>query len=58
MIIEFHGHDVEWWAAMVEGGASIIKDGYITPPSKPGLGLLLNEDTARAHMQEGSSFFV
>lgn len=58
-IIEFHGLDVgDWWEEMVIGDKPIIKDGYIAVPNKPGLGLTLNEDVARAHLQVGASFFA
>jgi L-alanine-DL-glutamate epimerase-like enolase superfamily enzyme len=55
-IIEFHAQDVPWWNDLVDGGP-MIEDGFITLPDKPGLGLVLNEDVARAHLAANSSFF-
>jgi len=54
--MEFHAHDVEWWSAMVDGGPPIV-DGYIHLNDRPGHGLTLNEDVARAHLQPGTKYF-
>ncbi|GAB4524192.1 MAG: mandelate racemase/muconate lactonizing enzyme family protein [Anaerolineae bacterium] len=56
-ILEFHAQDVEWWADLVADGLPIIQDGYIALPERPGLGITLNEDVAKQHLQEGSTFF-
>jgi L-alanine-DL-glutamate epimerase-like enolase superfamily enzyme len=56
-VLEFHAQDVLWWDSLVDGGP-MIENGYITLPDKPGLGLELNEDVARAHLAATSSFFV
>ncbi len=57
IVLEFHGQDVTWWNDLVEGNQPLIQNGYITLPDKPGLGITLNEDVARAHLQAGSTFF-
>lgn len=57
-IMEWHGWDVvETWKSMVTTGESIIRDGYIEVPDKPGLGLTLDEDALAAHLQPGSTLF-
>ena len=56
LVIEFHAHDVPWWADLVDGEPP-IKDGFIHLTEAPGHGLTLNEDVARAHLKPGSSFF-
>jgi len=56
-ILEFHAQDVAWWDDLVVGDQPLIQDGYITLPDKPGLGIELNEEVARAHLQEGATFF-
>ena len=56
-VIEFHAQDVPWWNDLVLGGEPLIQNGYITLPDKPGLGLELNEDVARAHLSRGATFF-
>ena len=56
-ILEFHAQDVPWWNDLVVGDQPLIQDGYVTLPDKPGLGVELNEDVARAHLEEGAAFF-
>jgi L-alanine-DL-glutamate epimerase-like enolase superfamily enzyme len=56
-ILEFHGQDVPWWNDLVEAGDLLIQDGYIALPARPGLGITLNEDVARAHVRSDSAFF-
>lgn len=56
LVMEYHAHDVAWWGDLVEGG-SPLQNGFITLNNKPGHGLTLNEDVAKAHLKKGSSFF-
>lgn len=56
LVIEFHAHDVEWWKDLVDGAPPIV-DGFIEMTDRPGHGLTLNEDVARANLKKGSSFF-
>jgi L-alanine-DL-glutamate epimerase-like enolase superfamily enzyme len=55
--LEFHAQDVAWWNDLVVGSEPLIQGGYIQLPDKPGLGIELNEEVARAHLQQGSTFF-
>jgi L-alanine-DL-glutamate epimerase-like enolase superfamily enzyme len=57
IIMEFHCLGIDWWDDLVTAGEPLIRDGYITLPDGPGLGLELNEDVARAHLAEGAAFF-
>lgn len=47
---DFHldliGHSIDW------------KDGYVHPPSTPGLGITFNEELARAHPYDGSKLHL
>ena len=56
LVMEFHAHDVPWWSDLVEG-APVIEGGFIQLDDRPGHGLTLNEEVARAHLKPGSSFF-
>ncbi len=56
LVMEFHAHDVAWWDDLADG-ETVIRDGFIHLADRPGHGLTLNEDVARAHLQPGSSFF-
>jgi L-alanine-DL-glutamate epimerase-like enolase superfamily enzyme len=50
---ENHAVDMPWWDDLVTKPASkpIIKDGYITVPETPGLGVELNEEVVRKHLR-------
>ncbi|MGQ9816023.1 MAG: enolase C-terminal domain-like protein, partial [Candidatus Roseilinea sp.] len=53
---EFHSVDVPWWDDMAIGlPKPIVKDGFITVPDKPGLGIDdLNDEVLAAHMDPDS----
>lgn len=50
--MEYHSHDVPWWNDIVTGtDGPIVKNGFITLPDKPGLGIDgLNEEVLAEHM--------
>jgi L-alanine-DL-glutamate epimerase-like enolase superfamily enzyme len=56
LVMEFHAHDVPWWGDLVTGGP-VIRNGFIHLTERPGHGLDLNEDIARAHVAPGTSYF-
>jgi L-alanine-DL-glutamate epimerase-like enolase superfamily enzyme len=56
LVLEYHAHDVSWWSDLVEGEKPIV-DGYIALSDRPGHGLTLNEEVARAHLKRGYSYF-
>ncbi len=49
---EYHSVEVEWWDSMVEGPAKpIVKNGFITVPDSPGLGIeSLNDEVLAEHL--------
>jgi L-alanine-DL-glutamate epimerase-like enolase superfamily enzyme len=58
LALENHSLDVPWWQDLVEGlEKPIINKGWITVPDRPGLGVNLNGDAVKAHLQPGSGFF-
>lgn len=51
--LEHHHVDVPWWNDLVTGLPDpLIRDGFITVPDAPGLGIELNEDAIREHLNE------
>jgi L-alanine-DL-glutamate epimerase-like enolase superfamily enzyme len=56
LVLEYHAHDVAWWGDLVRG-QPVIENGFIHLDDRPGHGLTLDEDVARAHLKPGSSFF-
>lgn len=51
--LEFHSVDVPWWSSLVQlsgNGGTIVKDGFITVPDAPGLGIVeVNDEVIREH---------
>jgi gluconate/galactonate dehydratase len=55
MAVEFHSYELGWWEDLVE--ESVLEDGAITVPEKPGLGLTLDRDAVADHLVDGESLF-
>ena len=55
LALEYHSVDVPWWDDIVTGlPKPLVKDGFITVPDKPGLGI--DDSTTRSsrqHLQPG-----
>jgi len=49
--LEYHAREVEWWEDLVVG-EDLIRDGTMTVPDEPGLGIELDWDVVRAHGKE------
>ena len=69
LALENHALDVPWWEDLVEGvekpiighataNGGYVKKSYITVPEKPGLGVTLNEDVVKEHLQPGTTYFA
>ena len=58
LALENHSLDVPWWGDLVDGIAKpVIQQGFIPVPEGPGLGVTLNEDEIRKHLQPGIGYF-
>jgi len=58
MVLEFHGQDVPFWEDLVTGAPKpLIRNGSIHVPSRPGLGVELNEAVAKQYAKAGEPFF-
>ena len=55
LAVEFHSYELGWWADLVE--ESVIEEGYIEVPERPGLGVTLDMDAVAEHMVEGEELF-
>ncbi|AGB16453.1 enolase superfamily enzyme related to L-alanine-DL-glutamate epimerase [Halovivax ruber XH-70] len=55
LAVEFHSYELDWWGDLVE--ESVIKEGYIEIPEKPGLGVTLDLDVVSEHTVEGEELF-
>ncbi len=57
-VLEYHSQDIPWWNAVVgHEDDPLIKNGYITLSDAPGLGLELNDEVCRQHVQPGTRYF-
>ena len=56
LALEFHHLHNPVWENLLDG-PPLIEDGHISVPNRPGLGVVLNEDTLRANMKENLGFF-
>ncbi|MFD1252572.1 Starvation-sensing protein RspA [Devosia equisanguinis] len=57
LVLEFHWFHRDYWSTITDGG-DIIRDGKIKLSDRPGIGLELNEDVARAHQYPGTTWFA
>jgi L-alanine-DL-glutamate epimerase-like enolase superfamily enzyme len=59
LALEHHSLDVTWWSSIVEEGTKtpIVNHGWIAVPDRPGLGVTLNEDVVRQHLEPGKGYF-
>lgn len=58
LALEWHGMSVPFWEDMAAGlKGPVIRDGWITVPDGPGLGVELNGEVARRYARRGEPFF-
>lgn len=53
LALEMHSVDLPWWEDLVvrtDGRSGIIENGFVQVPDSPGLGVELNEEAAREHL--------
>lgn len=55
MFLEFHGSDLPFWSDLV--AEEVIRDGKVTLPDRPGLGVTLNMDLVRQYSRPGEPVF-
>ena len=55
--LEFHGQDVPFWDEMLAGDGPLIRGGRIAVPDRPGLGVELDEEAARAYAAPTEGWF-
>ena len=59
MVLEHHSVDVGWWEDLVTGVEKPLhKDGFARVPEGPGLGIELNLDVVKEHLERGQELFA
>jgi L-alanine-DL-glutamate epimerase-like enolase superfamily enzyme len=57
--LEHHSVDRPWWEDLVTGlDKPLVRDGYVEVPEKPGVGLELNEEVVKEHLQRDEELFA
>ncbi len=54
--LEHHSVDVPWWEDMVHGEKPLFEKGFANVPTKPGLGVTLNDEVVKQHLAEPGYF--
>lgn len=57
LVLEFHWLHRDFWATITRDKRDIIADGHIALDDRPGIGLDLDEQVARAHQYPGTTWF-
>jgi gluconate/galactonate dehydratase len=55
LAVEYHSYQLGWWEDLVE--ETVIEDGRIEVPERPGLGVTLDMDAVEEHMVAGETLF-
>ena len=55
--LEHHDVDSDYWENYLQHSEPIVREGFVTVPEDPGLGIELNEDVVKEHLRRGDEFF-
>jgi len=59
MALEHHSVDKHWWEDLVTGiDKPLVREGYVTVPEAPGVGVELNEEVVKEHLHQGEELFA
>lgn len=59
MALEHHSVDVDYWTSLVKTKGPMIEKGFANVPEAPGLGIELNEEVVKKHLDpENQNYFV
>jgi len=56
-LLEFHALEVDWWDDLLVREEPLIREGRITVPESPGLGIELDTGVVDAHLLDGTAGF-
>jgi len=59
LALEHHSVDVPWWEDLVSGiDKPLVSKGFVRVPEAPGLGIELNLEAVREHLERGQELFA
>jgi L-alanine-DL-glutamate epimerase-like enolase superfamily enzyme len=59
MALEHHSVDLDYWLDLVTSEKPLIENGFANVPDSPGLGIELNEDVVKNHLDpENKTYFA
>jgi len=57
--LEHHSVDKAWWEDLVTGlDKPLVREGYVTVPEAPGVGVELNEEVVKEHLHQDEELFA
>ena len=57
LVLEWHWNERPYWTTIIKEKEDIIKGGYIELTDRPGIGVELDEEVARAYQYPGTTWF-
>ena len=57
LALEFHGREIPWWSDLCDGEKPFIQSGRMKVSNKPGIGVELNDEAAKALVWNGDEYF-
>lgn len=57
LLLEFHARTISWWHDLCDGDKPFIEQGFMPLSERPGIGVELNEQTARKLLWNDDTYF-
>jgi galactonate dehydratase len=57
MVLEFHARDIPWWEDLCTGDRPFVQDGWMALSERPGIGVELDDRTAKSLLWNGDTYF-
>jgi galactonate dehydratase len=57
MVLEFHAREIPWWEDLCTGDKPFVQDGWMALSERPGIGVELDDRTAKSLLWNGDTYF-
>ena len=57
LVLEFHGREIPWWEDLCTGDKPFLQAGWMQISERPGIGVELDDEVARALLWNGDTYF-